>query len=186
MSCNSLRRRMHINISSCIYSQGENAHIRACQSPLPVARIFPEGLRSIEMTRKMSDQQGVPSGWKDRPRRTGILVALKHTLRNRSFRIPKLNTPVLGSRDDPLTIVRDGNRENIVLETRWLSIDLARKAQTANDSRHVNVPCDRQSSWCRCYLFHLRPFHLQHQHRLWRYCRWDQTRRWLRWDRLCL
>ena len=28
----------------------ENSHIRACQSPLPVASTFPAGLRSIEMT----------------------------------------------------------------------------------------------------------------------------------------
>jgi hypothetical protein len=27
-----------------------NVHIRACQSPLPVASTFPAGLRSIEMT----------------------------------------------------------------------------------------------------------------------------------------
>lgn len=27
-----------------------NAHIRACQSPLPVARMLPAGLRSIEIT----------------------------------------------------------------------------------------------------------------------------------------
>jgi len=33
-----------------------NIHIRACQSPLPVASTFPAGLRSIEMTEETKEQ----------------------------------------------------------------------------------------------------------------------------------
>jgi hypothetical protein len=46
--------------------------------------------------------------------RTGVFVALEHALHGTS-RVPELDAAILGARDDPLRVVRDGDAEHVVL-----------------------------------------------------------------------
>ena len=43
---------LEYHVSECLQMERllRNAHIRACQSPLPVAKILPAGLRSVDIT----------------------------------------------------------------------------------------------------------------------------------------
>lgn len=53
--------------------------------------------------------------WRVMWERTRVLVALQHKLRNASVRVPELDTAVLGSTEDPVTVGREGNAQNEVL-----------------------------------------------------------------------
>ncbi len=55
---------------------------------------------------------------------TRIFMPLQHQLRSPIF-IPKLHTTVLRARDDPLAIMRDGNREHIIFMTSEIEDALA-------------------------------------------------------------
>lgn len=68
--------------------------IRACQSPLPVAKILPAGLKSIEMT--AADSLMGFSVRNHQNIHTRVLVSLKHALRRCGVRVPELDTTVLG------------------------------------------------------------------------------------------
>ena len=45
-----------------------------------------------------------------------VLVTLKHTLHRCRSSVPELNPAIFGTGNDPLPVVRNGNRENIVLQ----------------------------------------------------------------------
>ena len=57
-----------------------NTHIRACQSPLPVASILPAGLRSMEMTAYRSNQYHLAIDSDEQYGLTRVLVPLEHAL----------------------------------------------------------------------------------------------------------
>ena len=95
-----------------------DSHIRACQSPLPVAKMLPVGLRSIEIT-----ETATPSGRNENKEEkiwfiTWILVSLEHALHSRRTRIPELHSSIFRARYHPLTIVRHGYGEHVILNTR--------------------------------------------------------------------
>src|SRR5258708_14744884 len=58
------------------------------------------------------------------PRLTRIFMPLQHQLRSPIFS-PKLHTTVLRTRDDPLAIMRDGDREHIIFMTSEIEHALA-------------------------------------------------------------
>lgn len=45
-------------------------------------------------------------------------MPLQHALHSRCFCVPELDSAILRSRDDPLTVMRDRDRENVILQ--WL------------------------------------------------------------------
>lgn len=46
---------------------------------------------------------------------TGVLVSLQHKLCNTCVRIPELDTAVLGTTENPVTVGSEGNAKNEVL-----------------------------------------------------------------------
>ena len=92
--------------------------ILACWSKLPVAKTFPAGLRSMEIT---SCESAKMLRGTCQAIHTPILMSSEYTLYISTLCIPESHATIPGSWNDPSAIVRYSNAQHVILIYTWSS-----------------------------------------------------------------